>query len=1122
MAKFKWDSKTISGNQILETLISQYGYTQPIAIDIADMSKQLQYSNTLVPVKCNRCGSSFSMSPKLICEAFDNRGYVCSNCGNLTMEQIRSKRKEQMLEGTVDLAREKGIDIDAIEEEKELQREEENSKVLTNDDVEFSNEELTDGDVADELDEISRTTESSSVVEVDDSDTDEDEDDISKYMSDGDDMASIGDITAKTIELDNDEDEINGSSDLDWNEFEDGSINDGPVVDVDPDPEDDVSTIIEDVTDENTESVESATPTADTIDKVFDLEKDEEVEAMINNVVEKAFEQESDKAKVDEVAASKQKENETEEEPGDYFMVGNKRMTPEDVQRECIATEKEVKKILGFWPYARKVVPENGALKLTCGICTKQFFVDDLSELKNKIVTLTKEYCVSRGLGFKAPYGKIAKLYYCPHCIQSVTLDGHNSYLRDTVDQLCKRIHLNIVNPEVYWYAGFEDAITVEANGVEQTLRIRDLFEKYDNVADARRLIEFRPQGNATKSSTDEETEKNSFTFSTAKTAKTENAKRSFSFENVGRPFNGTAVDSNAKLDEEARIDNASVEENTVFHINQKLKDEHSNIAKLSDRLNPFARAKSLESSFQKTPFAAFISDLSEETKLECTLIINSKTFEIPIIDFENGFRIICVNIDDNSMTKIPYNVVSTCVNFSYRGANGRPIENYKTIVLYSDSVRQRRDATMEALIKFINPNVLPYKNKRIVMEDTLFTQYTDYKQYLKEFDSQYSTFPAGKPKNGQLGIVATWAEDDNSKADFKSIMKFQMMVQEGNKTSLNQLNSDYSQYMVASIKYIERFNQTTGRYTYTITDYVEIGSAIIADGFLQCIRALLKEYKKNHPNMATVIPHIIVEIDPNVYPSPSLKSYIEKGTLRPMDDVYKALSDGKTYVTRHTKDQYLRFTYVRRLEYRSSSKDSDWSRQDMRMFGAGTLARTMAEELKQAGIATGITDDGTRNAFIHNMGFTKNNQLEVKEYFIDQTVTQSLLVDSKTAMMQKLPSPDEMFTKSGLVNSSADGFNINNVMSNPALMRKYMNIMQNGSPEAKNYFMNNVIYQNQMNPTMNGGMNINPGMMGMNPMMMGGMQGGMMPGMNPGMMGMGMGMPMMGNGFNPMMNRMN
>ena len=123
--------------------------------------------------------------------------------------------------------------------------------------------------------------------------------------------------------------------------------------------------------------------------------------------------------------------------------------------------------------------------------------------------------------------------------------------------------------------------------------------------------------------------------------------------------------------------------------------------------------------------------------------------------------------------------------------------------------------------------------------------------------------------------------------------------------------------------------------------------------------------------------------------------------------------------------------------------------------------------------------------------------------------------MDGKTALMQKLPTPEEMFTKSGLVGSSSDGFNINSVMSNPALMHKYMNIMQNGTPEAKNYFINNVMYPNQGANMMNGmfnGMNGGMNMMGMMNPMMGGMNMGMgqMPGMGMNMMGMGM--PMMGN----------
>ena len=187
-----------------------------------------------------------------------------------------------------------------------------------------------------------------------------------------------------------------------------------------------------------------------------------------------------------------------------------------------------------------------------------------------------------------------------------------------------------------------------------------------------------------------------------------------------------------------------------------------------------------------------------------------------------------------------------------------------------------------------------------------------------------------------------------------------------------------------------------------------------------------------------------------------------------------------------------------------------------MRMFGAGTLAATMAEELKTAGIASGISDDGTRLAFISNMGFTKNNQLEVKEYFVDQNVVQQLLMDGKTALMQKLPTPEEMFTKSGLVGSSSDGFNINSVMSNPALMHKYMNIMQNGTPEAKNYFINNVMYPNQGANMMNGmfnGMNGGMNMMGMGMPMMGNQMGMMNMGQMPGM-GMNMMSAMPGMNF--------
>ena len=806
--------------------------------------------------------------------------------------------------------------------------------------------------------------------------------------------------------------------------------------------------------------------------------------------------------------------------PSDTFYVNgkDKSFTAAEIQDDVKRVRASLVSKIGFYPYNPKVVPVDGRLSIKCGVCNSDVIVDDIDELDSKVVTLTREYCNTYGISYKAPNGHIGKIHYCPKCIAEVVQNGYNPYIRGMVEAICKNSNLSIPNIDQYWFTTFGDEITVEANGVEQTMTIRQLVARFndDKNVDARKEPDFQPRGNATKSATGENTAGvETKTAESSTTTQDTIQRKGYHYVNRSAPINGTAVDSNARLESERKMQDSSVEENSVFHINQSIKDDRSSIAKLNEKLCPFTRAKSLESSFQKTPFASFIDDLSAETGIDCALIINSRTYEIPFVDFENGYRIICIDLDNNSLTRTPYGMISNSVAFAYRGPDGKPMKNFKTMVLFSDSVERRRSATMDALIKHINPSILPYKDKKIVLEDTILTQYTDYPQYLKEFEAQYSTFPTGKPKTGSIGIVGTWVEDDDKKADLRSIMKFQSMMQDTGKASLNQLNNDYSQYMVASIKYIERYNDKTHRVVYSITDYIEIGSAIVADGLLQCVRALLHEYTKRYPQLINVAPHIILEIDPNTFPSPSLTGYIKKGTLKLVDDVYRAVCDGDMNVMRKGKPQYLKYTYVKRSEFRVPSKDADWCRQDMRMFQAATLSKTMESELKAAGIASGIADDNTRLAFIQSQGFVKNNQLEVKEYFFNQTVVQNLLVDSKTELMQKLPTPDEMFVKAGMVESAGNGFNINSVMSNPALMRRYMNIMNNGTPEAKTYFVNNVINGGQQPLGYNYGqqMQMN-GMMGQIPlsmqqqammsnMQMGGMQMGMNFGMQQPMMGM-------------------
>ena len=224
MAKFKWDNDTISGNQITEVLISQYGFTQPVSVNLDNMTRRISYKNSLIPMFCNRCGTSFSMSPKMVCEAFDTRGYVCSNCGNLTDEEIRSKKKQEMAEGTVDFAKERGIDIEEIEAEQERkeqeEREHEEQLALSVDDIISANEEIDE--------EPTVSTESSTPIEVEEEsiESESEDDDYSKYMAtDDDDNVSLEDMIGSTDDIDIEADDFDDSyddstgSDADINQY---------------------------------------------------------------------------------------------------------------------------------------------------------------------------------------------------------------------------------------------------------------------------------------------------------------------------------------------------------------------------------------------------------------------------------------------------------------------------------------------------------------------------------------------------------------------------------------------------------------------------------------------------------------------------------------------------------------------------------------------------------------------------------------------------------------------------------------------------------------------------------------------------------------------------------------
>lgn len=513
-----------------------------------------------------------------------------------------------------------------------------------------------------------------------------------------------------------------------------------------------------------------------------------------------------------------------------------------------------------------------------------------------------------------------------------------------------------------------------------------------------------------------------------------------------------SAKDSFESMNAERDMENDNIEKHNVFSAGAKFKRLNKNIAQLDGSINPFEREVDLEKSFENTCFYDFIESLSQKTGVEYTLIIDARSYEVPVVDFESGIRIICSDLNEPSLVNMQYSWVNPRVPFSYKDPVRKKPKSYDWKVLFSDSIEYARNATFCALVKLINPKILPYGSKKIMLQNNLVFNYTTNSQYLEDFDRRFSTYPSKKPSTNRLGIIARWTSTKEATA--KDVLKWRLQMERlnNNVSNLDSLANDYDEYMVASIKYIKTFNKETNKVLYTITDYVEVGSAIIGDGFLQCLRALLKEYMMEFPHLVGTLPHVVVEYDPNTIPSPSLKSYIDRGTFVPVDEAYNLLIEGPNHVNTGV-DKFFRYSMVRRPEYRDENKSRDYMRQDLRLFEIGTIIHTMKDEIAKAGLSNTIRNPDIRKQFIANMGYIKATQVEVKKYHINQLELLNIMNDGFTINLPKHVEEDGFMQKTNMVMDSNAGIGLNNIMANPAAFMRYQHIFNNGSTEAKDYF---------------------------------------------------------------------
>lgn len=746
---------------------------------------------------------------------------------------------------------------------------------------------------------------------------------------------------------------------------------------------------------------------------------------------------------IKEYGVEEYQEDEIEDDDVNIELNG-KIWTIDELNDRYIEIVNALKKELGFIPFGDLKYDE-GILKIACKICDHVIETNDIESLADTI-KLDRKKCVDYGI----IYSGDVSIHACPRCRGSIFNNGFNSFFRKKVEKIVSNRNLHIVNPESYLYANPLDSYVLEANGIKQKISFIDLCNKYKD-ADLSKHEMFTPRGTATKSEASsvdkDEKIKGEAVFSIPKF----DPKSQFHFNAVNNPQE--SIYERQQKQAESKM---------VFHPSADNKKFRQDVAVLNADENPFANQKKINESFTKSVFYKFVEELAEECNVTFKTIIDQRTFEIPIVDFypyknnEPGFRLVCANLKENVMANVPYDKIAVSVPFSFKNNSG-PMK-YKYSVLFDDSIVFRERATFEALVKYVNPAILNYGGKRIELNGNVNVQYTDYKEYLDEFSRQCSPFPDGKPKNvdGELGIIASWIPEKeiNSKDILHTLTALENRGM--SKHSLDSLEAEDSSYMVCSIRFIKRLNEKVGKVIYTITEYIEIGNSLIADGFYQCLKALLKEYCIEFPRYKDRTPYIIVELDPNNYPSPSLNYYIKRGSLLPIDRLYKSSvndSGANKLYSMNQVEQHLRYSYLRKREYRT--KDADGMRKDMRKLNAPGLIRLMPEEIKATGLQKAIFDDVQRNIFIMNMGFVKATQLEIKEYFISQKVIEQIMLSSDTMLMNKYIPPAMILSNSGIVNNSGDAINsINSPYFNPAFAMK-MGRMERGyaTREAKEFY---------------------------------------------------------------------
>ena len=444
--------------------------------------------------------------------------------------------------------------------------------------------------------------------------------------------------------------------------------------------------------------------------------------------------------------------------------------------------------------------------------------------------------------------------------------------------------------------------------------------------------------------------------------------------------------------------------------------DDNENFNELMDEVD-------LINEFKESDLGKVIYDVCKRTGLNAKFTISEDTFEIPVVDFESGMRVICIDCNKVGQMKVQLAIMERQVEFAYPLPKG---VRYGLAYLYSDCLtsKERTKATIKNLIKIVNKE--KFDGRRIINlggNYTLF--YTDSIPVIRSFEAENSSYPQGKPCTKEIGIIAL-RHRSGKHEEFTA------------KDFMNYLNKNYKMdmknhnlYMVATARYIVKPDPMSKTVKYQITDYSELADSILMDGFDHIIGAIIKEHKLNNTvkdprflgtDFSQYKYQFEYEFDPSTLPSPSLEIWWDNENFFKTFDSFED-GQGKCF--------------IRVPEYRTNSTDG--YRKDPRLFLPIPFSKLFKADIEKSGV--NVLNDNARRKFIEQLGFVESYYPRMKRFMLNPIKTMKLEFSSSIFAMTKVDL-NKFFSGNGVYDGGYDNILFQKFINSSKLDDKTKNVM--------------------------------------------------------------------------------